>query len=439
MNQQNNLKLGDYNAICDVCGFKYKASQLKQRWDGLMVCREDWESRHISDFYRARGEDTSVPFSRPDTNEAVWVGDLEYPLQGSFLGRGDYEFKFEPGTLTAVETTNTRLSVSNGNIITNALNRPLFYSDSARTKMGFVSGTTQTNDIQNYTTPSTWSDNSGVTVTDDAGYPVVASGSFQASKVIFNSTPTSKVATNDSNFSFRSNVFWGVFLKADVATTARLYLSDGTTENLKEVSIGTEWKLFSQSASGTFDFYAILGIQNNSAGTTGTIYMWNPYADSGAEISLGLPCLSTFSSPAVWYAVRQTNDIPKNNITIYYEIENFDSGPLHSTSSSTFVVTAGATTVYTGLSSTSMGLGITGQTTIFAAHDGASVGKIAVRLSSTLGAAIACNGNLTKNAGYTSDVSHTKIKFAGDSNIVRNFKVFFSDFSDADMQSITTV
>jgi hypothetical protein len=37
------LKLGDWNGICDVCGEKYKASQLYLRWDGLRVCREDWE------------------------------------------------------------------------------------------------------------------------------------------------------------------------------------------------------------------------------------------------------------------------------------------------------------------------------------------------------------------------------------------------------------
>lgn len=37
------LRLGDWNAICDVCGQKYKASQLMKRWDGLMVCKEDWE------------------------------------------------------------------------------------------------------------------------------------------------------------------------------------------------------------------------------------------------------------------------------------------------------------------------------------------------------------------------------------------------------------
>lgn len=58
--------LGDYNAICDECGFKYKASQLKKRWDGLYVCEADWEPRHPQDFIRARYDDQAPPWTRPE-------------------------------------------------------------------------------------------------------------------------------------------------------------------------------------------------------------------------------------------------------------------------------------------------------------------------------------------------------------------------------------
>lgn len=43
---------GDWNAICDSCGRKFKASQLKLRWDGFRVCKDDWEPRHPQDFVR---------------------------------------------------------------------------------------------------------------------------------------------------------------------------------------------------------------------------------------------------------------------------------------------------------------------------------------------------------------------------------------------------
>jgi hypothetical protein len=71
---RNHLILGNYNALCDSCGRKFKALDLKKRWDGLMVCKEDYELRHNSDFLRVQKEKISVPFSRP------------YPVADTFTG-----------------------------------------------------------------------------------------------------------------------------------------------------------------------------------------------------------------------------------------------------------------------------------------------------------------------------------------------------------------
>lgn len=62
-------KLGDWNIICDVCGKKVKASTTKRRWDGFIVCPEDYEQRHPLDFIRVRADRQSVPFSRPESEE----------------------------------------------------------------------------------------------------------------------------------------------------------------------------------------------------------------------------------------------------------------------------------------------------------------------------------------------------------------------------------
>lgn len=59
------FRSGDWNAICDVCGQKFKAHQLRKRWDGLMVCNEDWEMRHPQDLIRPIKERNSVPWTRP--------------------------------------------------------------------------------------------------------------------------------------------------------------------------------------------------------------------------------------------------------------------------------------------------------------------------------------------------------------------------------------
>jgi len=70
---KNHLILGNWNALCDSCGRKFKALDLQKRWDGLMVCKEDWEQRHPSDFLRVQKEKINVEFSRP------------YPAQDNFL------------------------------------------------------------------------------------------------------------------------------------------------------------------------------------------------------------------------------------------------------------------------------------------------------------------------------------------------------------------
>ena len=63
-----------YNAICDSCGFKRKASDLRKRWDGVMVCADTcWEPRNILDFYKTRNDQHVLPFTRSDdTGETDW-------------------------------------------------------------------------------------------------------------------------------------------------------------------------------------------------------------------------------------------------------------------------------------------------------------------------------------------------------------------------------
>lgn len=56
---------GEWNVTCDVCSKKIKSSQAKQRWDGFIVCPEDYEQRHPQDFVKAKTDKVSVPFTRP--------------------------------------------------------------------------------------------------------------------------------------------------------------------------------------------------------------------------------------------------------------------------------------------------------------------------------------------------------------------------------------
>lgn len=73
----NSYRAGDYYVICDVCGFKIRASETRRRWDNLRVCTNDWESRHPQDFVRGRRDRQRVPDPRPEpADNFIEVGDI---------------------------------------------------------------------------------------------------------------------------------------------------------------------------------------------------------------------------------------------------------------------------------------------------------------------------------------------------------------------------
>lgn len=75
MGHADYAKRGDYNAICDICGFKYKASELKLDWKNAFSCPECWEPRHPQDFLRGVPDKQFVPIARPEGPD-VNIGDI---------------------------------------------------------------------------------------------------------------------------------------------------------------------------------------------------------------------------------------------------------------------------------------------------------------------------------------------------------------------------
>ena len=68
MGKADKYQHGTHNAICDTCGFKYKASQLRMTWDGYFVCDPCWEPRHPQDFVRSKVDKLRVDIVRPDND-----------------------------------------------------------------------------------------------------------------------------------------------------------------------------------------------------------------------------------------------------------------------------------------------------------------------------------------------------------------------------------
>lgn len=81
MGHADYYKPGDWNAICDECGFKFKGSELRKRWDGYMVCKDDWEPRHPQDFVRGVKDSQPLPWTRPEAPDVF--RDPEVPIDPS--------------------------------------------------------------------------------------------------------------------------------------------------------------------------------------------------------------------------------------------------------------------------------------------------------------------------------------------------------------------
>lgn len=66
---------GDHNAECDQCSWTYKASQLREDWQGLYKCPTCFERRHPQDFVRGVQDDPSPPFARLPKETGSGKGD----------------------------------------------------------------------------------------------------------------------------------------------------------------------------------------------------------------------------------------------------------------------------------------------------------------------------------------------------------------------------
>ena len=65
---------GAYNAICDVCGHKFKSYTMKTRWDGMWVCKQDFEHRHPSDLFNPNLEEKTPDITRPPAADVFVAG-----------------------------------------------------------------------------------------------------------------------------------------------------------------------------------------------------------------------------------------------------------------------------------------------------------------------------------------------------------------------------
>lgn len=66
---------GQHNVLCDRCGFKYKARQLRLEWNGLRTCHGEgtngcWEVRHPQEFIKGKEDRQAPPWTRPEPEDS---------------------------------------------------------------------------------------------------------------------------------------------------------------------------------------------------------------------------------------------------------------------------------------------------------------------------------------------------------------------------------
>lgn len=90
---------GNWKVTCHVCGFWYPSSEIKKRWDGLLVCEKDYETRHPQTLIKVRGERAFPSFVSKDNDQFLDVCYID--------GSSGYAGMGQAGCMQAGNTTFT--------------------------------------------------------------------------------------------------------------------------------------------------------------------------------------------------------------------------------------------------------------------------------------------------------------------------------------------
>lgn len=71
----------DWPAYCQVCKRRFRASELRLRWDGKRVCSMDYETRHPLDLARPDLSESNLPWVSPRP-EDKFISDLLCTIEG---------------------------------------------------------------------------------------------------------------------------------------------------------------------------------------------------------------------------------------------------------------------------------------------------------------------------------------------------------------------
>jgi len=59
------MSRSNFNAICDICGFKYHRNEMQLNWKNQLVCMTDFEEKHPQLTLHSHRDRQSVRDARP--------------------------------------------------------------------------------------------------------------------------------------------------------------------------------------------------------------------------------------------------------------------------------------------------------------------------------------------------------------------------------------
>jgi hypothetical protein len=81
---------GNWKVACDVCGMWFPSGEMQKRWDGLVVCHKDFETRHPSTLYNYKGHVSVPSFIRKDpVDQFVFVCTIQTNSAYADMGTAD--------------------------------------------------------------------------------------------------------------------------------------------------------------------------------------------------------------------------------------------------------------------------------------------------------------------------------------------------------------
>jgi hypothetical protein len=85
MSYQSTADRGNYLGMCDDCGRKFKASELRKRWDQARVCRTCFEERPLQDFVKGAKDILPIPWSQPEPIDSFSLSVYDLPWNAGGL------------------------------------------------------------------------------------------------------------------------------------------------------------------------------------------------------------------------------------------------------------------------------------------------------------------------------------------------------------------